>query len=271
MNDQISTGDGVSGGVELPGSAAQRDGASSSTNGTDRFIAILNRLTVEYPETPSMLHYTTPFELLIGVILSAQTTDEQVNAILPDLFGRYPDAKALSVARHEEVESIIHSVGFFRQKTKSIIATARTLVADHGGEVPRTMEELVKLKGVGRKSAGVILLHIYDRPAIIVDTHFGRVVRRLGFSDTKDPVRLEGDVAAVLPEPFWNSASMRLNYHGRRYCHARKPDCGICPVQALCPSGGGNDDVTALDVTALDVTTPDVNALDATGRDSGST
>lgn len=203
-----------------------------------RFVAVLERLAVEYPETPSLLAYRAPFELLIGVILSAQTTDEAVNATLPRLFGRYPDAVALAAADPADVEEIIHSLGFFRQKTKSIIGTARALVERHGGEVPDTMDDLVTLPGVGRKSAGVILLHIFDRPAIIVDTHFGRVTRRLGFSAVKDPVRLERDVAERLPPDLWNAASMRLNYHGRRYCFARKPDCDRCPVGDLCPRVG---------------------------------
>jgi endonuclease-3 len=203
-----------------------------------RFVAVLERLAVEYPETPSLLAYRAPFELLIGVILSAQTTDEAVNATLPRLFGRYPDAVALAAADPADVEEIIHSLGFFRQKTKSIIGTARALVERHGGEVPDTMDDLVTLPGVGRKSAGVILLHIFDRPAIIVDTHFGRVTRRLGFSSVKDPVRLERDVAERLPPDLWNAASMRLNYHGRRYCFALKPDCDRCPVGDLCPRAG---------------------------------
>lgn len=205
---------------------------------TDRFIEVLSLLTVEYPDTPSLLSYRSPFELLIGVILSAQTTDEQVNAILPELFGRFPDAFALAEADLSEVEGIIHSVGFFRQKSKSIVATARALVEEHGGTVPNTMAELTRLRGVGRKSAGVILLHVYDLPAIIVDTHFGRVVRRLDFSTATDPAVLEKDVAAILPEEYWNSASMRLNYHGRRFCFARAPNCEGCPIRDLCPSNG---------------------------------
>lgn len=207
-----------------------------TTDDATRFIEILDRLTVEYPETPSMIRYRSPFELLIGVILSAQTTDEQVNAILPSLFRRYPNAEALAAASPADVETLIHSVGFFRQKSKSIIAAARAVVEEFGGTVPGTMEELVRLRGVGRKSAGVILLHVYNRPAIIVDTHFGRVVRRLGFSNAKDPTKLERDVASLLPDAYWNSASMRLNYHGRRYCFSRKPDCDGCPISDLCPA-----------------------------------
>ena len=205
---------------------------------TQRFHTILAVLGEEYRDAPSLLHYRSPFELLIAVILSAQTTDEAVNRTLPELFGRFPTPEALADADPSEVEGIIHSLGFFRQKTKSIIGTARAVAEDHGGRVPDTMEQLVRLPGVGRKSAGVVLLHVYEKPAIIVDTHFGRVVRRLGFSNVKDPARLERDVAAVLPRDEWNSASMRLNYHGRRYCFARRPDCDGCPVAPHCPSAG---------------------------------
>jgi endonuclease-3 len=205
---------------------------------TERFIQVVNRLEQEYGDAPSLLDYQSPFELLIAVILSAQTTDDAVNATLPALFSQFPDAPSLAEANPTDVETIIHSLGFYRQKTRSIIGTSQALVAEHGGSVPDSMEALVRLPGVGRKSAGVILLHIYDVPAIIVDTHFGRVVRRLGFSSEKDPVKLERDVAAVLPEEHWNHASMRLNYHGRRYCFARKPDCRQCPVADLCPTSG---------------------------------
>lgn len=205
-------------------------------NERSRFLSVLGVLAHEYPETPSLLAHSAPFELLVGVILSAQTTDNAVNAVLPGLFERYPGPEALAAADPSEVESIIHSLGFFRSKAKHIIETAKMVAAEYGGTVPKTMEDLVRLPGVGRKSAGVILLHVYDTPAIIVDTHFGRVTRRLGFSEATDPRKLERDVAAVLPPEHWNAASMRLNYHGRRYCFARKPDCEACPVRTLCPS-----------------------------------
>lgn len=205
---------------------------------TERFVEIVDGLEREYGDAPSLLEYRSPFELLIAVILSAQTTDDAVNATLPALFSQFPDARSLAEASPAEVETIIHSLGFYRQKTRSIIGSAQALVTDHDGSVPSSMDALVQLPGVGRKSAGVVLLHIYDIPAIIVDTHFGRVVRRLGFSSEKDPVKLERDVAAILPREYWNHASMRLNYHGRRYCFARKPDCGGCPIAHLCPSSG---------------------------------
>ncbi|WP_076488180.1 endonuclease III [Alkalispirochaeta americana] len=203
---------------------------------SERILKILKILEGEYQQTPSMLDYRSPFELLIAVILSAQTTDEQVNAVLPGLFSRFPGPRELAQASQEEVEQLIHSVGFFRRKSQSIIGASRHLLDYHEGMVPGSMESLVKIPGVGRKSAGVVLLHIYDEPAIIVDTHFGRVVRRLGFSQKNDPVKLEHDLADLLPRKHWNAASMRLNYHGRRYCFSRKPACGACPLKALCPS-----------------------------------
>ncbi len=205
-------------------------------NDRDRFLEILKDLEIEYPDTPSLLNHSSPFELLIGVILSAQTTDNAVNTVLPVLFERYPDAAKLASAELAEVEEIIHSLGFFRSKARHIVGAARAIAEEWGGEIPSTMDDLVRLPGVGRKSAGVILLHVFDTPAIIVDTHFGRVVRRLGFSTHKNPQILERDVASILPADKWNGASMRLNYHGRRYCHARKPDCKACPISRNCPS-----------------------------------
>ena len=203
-----------------------------------RFLQVLRELEAVYPQTPSLLNYRSPFELLVGVILSAQTTDEAVNAVLPQLFARYPGPAELAMADPARVEEIIHSLGFFRQKARSIIGTARMLHDEYGDTVPATMDELTRLPGVGRKSAGVMLLHIHNLPAIIVDTHFGRVTRRLGFATASDPLKLEREVAAVLPSEHWNSASMRLNYHGRRYCFARAPDCAACPVEYLCPREG---------------------------------
>lgn len=202
--------------------------------------AMLDLLEIEYPETPSLLDYEEPFGLLIGVILSAQTTDAAVNATLPSLWARYPNATALAAADQRDVEEIIHSLGFFRSKAKNIIGAARAVVERFGGAVPRAMDDLVTIPGVGRKSAGVILHHIYDEPAIIVDTHFGRVARRVGLVDeeVRDPVKVERMVADRLPRARWSSASMRLNYHGRRYCYARKPACAVCPLTDACPKVG---------------------------------
>lgn len=212
----------------------------SAPRETDRFVEILGRLEREFPLTPSLLDYRTPFELLIGVILSAQTTDQQVNAILPELFASYPDADTLASADPASVEAIVHPVGFFRVKARNIIGAARSIRDRFGGAIPDSMEELISIPGVGRKSAGVLLLHVFDKPAIIVDTHFARVTRRLGFTKSTQPAHVERDVAGTLPSSHWNSASMRLNYHGRRTCTARKPACPRCVLSDICPSAGEN-------------------------------
>lgn len=183
-----------------------------------------------------MLHYQSPFQLLIAVILSAQTTDEQVNAVTPTLFEAFPTPASLAAADPATVEEIIHSVGFYRVKARNIRRCAAQLVDRHGGGVPSDMDQLTALAGVGRKSAGVILHHVFDQPAIIVDTHFARVTRRLGFAGAKAPEALEKEVAAVLRPALWGRASMYLNYHGRRFCSARAPRCVDCPVRGLCPS-----------------------------------
>lgn len=184
-----------------------------------------------------MLSYTNAFELLIAVVLSAQTTDAQVNKITPALFSRYPDSHALAGARQEEVEGLIHSTGFYRSKARNIIGASKVLVEDFGGRVPQTMEELVRIPGVGRKSAGVVLHHIFDKPAIIVDTHFGRVVRRLGLTAHEDPKRVEQDIAAQLDRAYWSEFSMTANLHGRALCHARKPRCSECFLLPWCAYG----------------------------------
>ncbi len=205
---------------------------------TARFLLVLEKLADEYPSTPSLLTYDTPFQLLIAVILSAQTTDNQVNNVTPGLFSRYPGIADLAGANQTEVESLIRSTGYYRTKAKNIIAAAKTVNRDFSGSVPGTMEELLTIPGTGRKTAGVILNHLYKVPAIIVDTHFGRVCRRLGFAGATDPVILEREVASLLPKEHWGAASMRLNYHGRRYCMARKPTCDSCPIAELCPRTG---------------------------------
>ena len=191
----------------------------------------------EFPDLSPPLDHRNPFELLIAVILSARTTDAGVNKVTPGLFRRYPDAAALAAAPVEEVERIVHSTGFFRAKTRNIIAAARLLVERHGGEVPESMEELTALPGVGRKTAHAVRIHIFDHPGIVVDTHFGRVCRRLGLTREKDPSKVERDLAALVPEGEQASFSMAANFHGRRTCHSRKPDCRACPLNAWCPEG----------------------------------
>jgi endonuclease-3 len=197
---------------------------------------VLELLRPIYPDPKPLLRYENSYQLMVAVALSAQTTDAQVNAITPELFRTFPDPVALMEADPTEVERIIHSVGFFRSKAKNIIAAAATLVREFEGVLPRHIDDLVKLPGIGRKSAGVLLTHLYDEPALIVDTHFGRVTRRLGYTESKDPNRIERDCARQMPRGLWAEASMVLNYHGRYCCTARKPECGRCPLSDLCPS-----------------------------------
>lgn len=208
---------------------------SSRPSEERRIGRILERLTREYGEVVSFLEYRTPFELLIAVILSAQTTDRQVNRITPTLFGRYPTPEALAVADSREVETILHPIGFFRAKARSIQATAREVVERFNGEVPAGMEELTSLPGVGRKSANVIRGTVFGLPAIIVDTHFGRVSRRLGLATATDPTKAEREIAERVAPADQMRLSMLLNKHGRVYCHARKPDCDACPIRRWCP------------------------------------
>ena len=197
---------------------------------------VLELLRPLYPDPKPLLHYENGYQLLVAVALSAQTTDAQVNAVTPFLFERYPDPVALMEADVTEVERIIHSLGFFRTKAKNIVAAASHLIREFDGVVPSTIEELVTLPGIGRKSAGVLLTHLYDEPAIIVDTHFGRVVRRLGYTEEKDPGKIERDCAKQMARGLWAEASMVLNYHGRYLCKARKPECERCPLSEICPS-----------------------------------
>lgn len=197
---------------------------------------ILQHCREKYGAVEGFLHFDTPFQLLVAVILSAQTTDEQVNRCTPDLFRQFPDAHALSRADPERIEKLIQSTGYFRVKTRHVIGAAKAVDERFGGVVPQTMEELVTLPGVGRKSAGVVLHHVFGLPAIIVDTHFGRVSHRLGFTASDDPVTIEKDLAGQFPTEDWGDVSMLLNLHGRRTCHARKPHCAGCFLLDLCPA-----------------------------------
>lgn len=180
------------------------------------------------------LEYKNSFQLLIGVILSAQTTDKQVNAILPDLFKKYPNPEALGKASKTDVAEIIKPVGFFNVKASNIIKTASAVHCNYNDEVPETMEELLTLSGVGRKSANVIRGACFDLPAIIVDTHFARTVTRLGLTEEKSPDKIESYLSETVPQNIQYRFSMLLNKLGREYCHARKPDCSNCPISSLC-------------------------------------
>jgi endonuclease-3 len=200
----------------------------------EKAIAVYEALTERYPDTRPPLVYRNAFELLVAVILSAQTTDRQVNLVTPELFATYPDARSLAGADVRDVERIVHSVGFYRTKARNIVGAAAALTERFGGEVPDRMEELVTLPGVGRKSANVVLGHCFDRPAVIVDTHFMRVTNRLGLSGGGNPDLIEAHVRSYLPPEIATGFSMAVNYHGRNCCTARAPACEICPITALC-------------------------------------
>jgi endonuclease-3 len=198
-----------------------------------------DRLLAErYPDAGCELDFTTPFELLVATVLSAQTTDVRVNQVTPGLFARFPDALALAGADRVELEDLVRPTGFFRAKAGSLLGLAQALVERHGGEVPRRMEDLVRLPGVGRKTANVVLGNAFGVPGLPVDTHVGRVARRLGLTTEEDPVAVEHALGALLPRSSWVMASHRLIIHGRRTCHARRPACGACALAALCPSYG---------------------------------
>ena len=193
-------------------------------------------LAEEYPDARCELDYRNPFELLVATVLSAQCTDVQVNLATPGLFATFPDAAALAAAPRDRLEALIRSTGFFHAKAESLLELSRGLVERFGGEVPRRMGDLITLRGVGRKTANVVLGNAFDVPGIPVDTHVGRLSRRLGFTVNSDPDAVERDLAALFPRSEWTAVSHRLIFHGRRRCTARKPRCDGCPVRQLCPS-----------------------------------
>ena len=205
---------------------------------TRRARKIHRILADTYPDAHAELDHRDAFELLVATVLSAQTTDIRVNSVTPALFSVYPDADALSAATHEDVEEIIRPTGFYRAKARSIVGLAQTLVDDFDGEVPASLEQLVTLPGVGRKTANVVLGNAFDVPGLTIDTHFARLARRFLWTDTENVDRIEKDVAALVPRKDWTMLSHRVIWHGRRICHARTPACGACPISALCPSFG---------------------------------
>jgi endonuclease-3 len=197
----------------------------------------LARLARQHPTAHCELDHRSAFELLCAVVLSAQTTDVNVNKVTPKLFARFPDAKALAAVEPIEVEPIVASLGFFRMKSKALVGLARALVERHGGEVPRTLDELVKLPGVGRKTANVVLGVMWGHPeGVVVDTHVMRISQRLGWTRNTDAGKIEQDLCAILPEGEWAQASHVLIFHGRRVCFARKPECDRCSVADVCPA-----------------------------------
>jgi endonuclease-3 len=199
----------------------------------------INReLTRLYPNVRSALNFDDPLQLLVSVILSAQCTDVRVNVVTPALFARYPDAAAFASAKQTELEKYIQSTGFFRNKAKNIIKCCQQLVERHGGQVPRTMDELVPLAGVGRKTANVILGNAFDVPGIPVDTHVARLSKRMGLTVHENPVKIESDLMQLIPKSEWTNFGHRMIYHGRRVCHARRPLCEQCSLSPMCPKIG---------------------------------
>jgi endonuclease-3 len=199
----------------------------------------MNReLAVLYPDAHCELDHASPLQLLVATVLSAQSTDRRVNTVTPVLFSRYPDAAALAAADRAELETLITPTGFFRAKTDALLRLGAALVEDFGGEVPGTLEQLITLPGVGRKTANVVLTDGFGVPGITTDTHFIRLSRRFGWTDADKPERIEAEVGELFPKTDWIRLNHRVIWHGRRRCHARRPACGVCPLARLCPSYG---------------------------------
>ena len=200
-----------------------------------RILAILGET---YPDAHCELDFSTPLELLVATVLSAQCTDQRVNSVTPALFAGYPDAAAYAAADREELEQLIAPTGFFRQKARTLQALGQAVCDRYDGEVPGRLEDLVTLPGVGRKTANVVLGDAFGVPGITVDTHLGRLARRFGWTEETDPEKVEADLMELFPRKDWTLMSHRVIWHGRRRCHARRPACGACPVARLCPAYG---------------------------------
>jgi endonuclease III len=204
-----------------------------------RAIAIAAALAEAYPDAGCSLNYQDPFELLVATVLSAQCTDERVNRVTPALFDRCPTPQALAAIPQEELERLIRSTGFFRNKAKNLIGAAKVIVEQHGGVLPGTMGELLRLPGVARKTANVVLGNAFGvSEGFVVDTHVARLARRMGLSEQEDPSKIEADLMATFPRETWTALGHRLIHHGRAVCSARKPSCRECPVAELCPKVG---------------------------------
>ncbi len=217
--------------------ATERDGAPTTAL-VRRARAINRHLAAVYPDARCELDYDGPFQLLVATVLSAQCTDVRVNQVTPSLFARFPDAEAMASAPREELEDLIRSTGFFRSKSTSLLALSRDVVERFDGTVPARLGDLITLRGVGRKTANVVLGNAFDVPGITVDTHMGRLSRRLGLTVNFDPVAVEKDLALLIERREWTLWSHRIIFHGRRRCTARRPDCGGCEIARLCPSAG---------------------------------
>jgi endonuclease III len=212
----------------VPGTQAERDASARG---------VFARLRAHHADAHCELEHRSPFELVVATVLSAQSTDVMVNQVTPELFRRWPTPEALATAKTDEVERTIGRLGFFRQKTRSIVGLAQKLVLDHGGHVPRTLDELVKLPGVGRKTANVVLGVAFGTPeGVVVDTHVQRITQRLGFTKNDEPAAIEQDLMRIFPRDAWDPIGHVLIFHGRRICTARKPACAACPVADSCPS-----------------------------------
>jgi len=203
-----------------------------------RAKAIYRQLTKSYPNVRCELDYNSTFQLLVATVLSAQCTDKRVNQTTPALFKKYPNPKKMAKADLKDIQKLVKSTGFFRAKAKNIKGLSNKIMEEFDGDVPSNLEDLITLPGVGRKTANVVLGHAFGIPGITVDTHFGRLSRRFGWSKQNDPVRVEFDVGELIDEKEWTNLSQRMIWHGRRVCHARKPACGSCPLAKLCPSYG---------------------------------
>ncbi|MCY7278055.1 MAG: endonuclease III [Phormidesmis sp. CAN_BIN44] len=202
-----------------------------------RALEILIRLKRLYPDAPCTLDYETPVQLMVATILSAQCTDARVNLVTPELFRRFPDAAALAGADVAELENLVRSTGFYRNKAKNIQAACQMIMTEFGGQVPRMMEDLLRLPGVARKTANVVSAHAYGvNLGVTVDTHVKRITYRLGLTKNTDPVKIERDLMKLIPQPDWENWSIRIIYHGRAICMARNPQCDRCELADLCPS-----------------------------------
>lgn len=211
--------------------------AAHKSSVKQRAIEILLRLKRFYPDATCSLDYETPVQLLVATILSAQCTDVRVNMVTPELFRRFPDAAAMADAELVEIEALVRSTGFYHNKAKNIQAACRMIMTDFGGEVPKLMEDLLKLPGVARKTANVVSAHAHGiNLGVTVDTHVKRLTYRLGLTEHKDPIRIERDLMKLLPQPDWENWSIRLIYHGRAVCMARNPQCDRCAFADICPS-----------------------------------
>ena len=255
MSDAVSPNPQFARRTRRPGTHPAAKGKETELGRTRRGRRINRMLAQVYPDAHAELDFSNPLELLVATVLSAQTTDVRVNQVTPELFRRFPTAEAYATADVDEIGEIIRPVGFYRAKAGHVKGLGEMLVDKHGGEVPESLDDLVKLPGVGRKTAHVVRGNAFDYPGLTVDTHFQRLVHRLALTDEKDPVAIEHAIGAIIEKSEWTMFSHRIIFHGRRVCHARKPACGACPIAYECPSFGAGP--TEWDEAAELVTGPE--------------